>query len=214
MSGLIVILVVFNIVLFLYLLSLIIKKESEDGDNAILLNFSNYGTHGRALGIVKDQIIGAGNRVKITMTPKDIDLNKLIREKKKLEDIDIMQESHKLVNLPKGTLSRDKNIVISLPKSPEDMSDGLKKTQLGVALQFLTLEQDFIKKRIDILSDKVKNRDALLKEIGDAEMSVEYVTKIKEFHKDVLGLMLDAKEAKKGSQDSTNSLKLNIPQST
>lgn len=182
-----------NVGLIGWLLYLVFNKKDEiKGD--ILINFDSKRTHGRFLGFIKKLEYGARGRREILFEPRDVDPNNI---KDKIEDESIITLNHLHTVFPKHTLSDDCAINVILPHRPEHLSDFVKKTQLGVALKFVMETEDFVSKNEEILKSKIKNRDDLLKEIGDGEYSKEYIAKMKNYTMDLLEMVLKAKGEKK-----------------
>lgn len=181
-------------VVFVWLLTLLFHEHDKER-RPIIINFDSKNAHGRFLGTRKDVVWGAGGRGELTYEPKDVDLQKLKKQKAELKDEKVIIAPHKFIALPEGTLSRDCAVIINLPSNPEQLDESLKHTPLGLALSFLTVQQDFVKKRVELLQDKIKNRDELLDEVGDAEMSEELIARIKGFNKDLAEMVLDMKES-------------------
>src|SRR5258708_25430869 len=168
---------VVNVGLVIWLIFEMVRKQELHDDDSRIINFASHDAHGRFMGVPTEIVKGAGSRYRISYRPEDADAKKLLEKKQKLLPETIIVDSNKLISLPKGTVSKDKNILIALADNPEEMDEAVKRSPLGVALSFLGLQQDFVKKQLEIHQDKIKNRDDLLKEVGDAEMSTELITK-------------------------------------
>lgn len=162
-----------------------------------IINFDTKHTNGRFLGNYKDLEWGAGGRGKLTFTPTDVDFEKLDLKKIKLKDEEILFNPGRLVSIPRGPLSKDFDILFKLPEEVGDIPEALADTPVGLALKWLVVNQQFVEKRIDILKDAVNNRDELLKEVGDAEMTAEFVSRQKAYVKDLAEMMLDTKQQSK-----------------
>lgn len=186
-----------------WLYNIMSAKPEENADDPLFLNFNPRKSHGRFIGVMRDMTTGAGGRHTVTVEPRDVDLEKLKKEKKPLLPETFIVDTHKLDTFTKGTLSKDRHVTIGYPDTIDDMSEPLKNSLIGIGLQFALLEKDFVKKRVEILQGKVKNRDDLLKEIGDAEMTEEFIQRLKAIHMEAVEFMLKAKETKKPETFST-----------
>ena len=183
-------------------LSIIIFEDfnKNKSDNPFLLNFDTSTAKGNFFGMVKKREIGAGMRSKITFEPKDVDLEALKEKGEKLQDREIIVGRNQLIVAPKGTLSQDTNVMISLPNRVEDIDSFIKETPLGPALALLCETQNFVAKKEEILKEKIKNRDDLLKEVGDGEMTEELMHKFKGFMMDIIEMQMKSKESNKPAQ--------------
>lgn len=178
-------------------LLILLFQEHDRERKPIVINFNAKNANGRFIGTLRDMEWGAGGRGLVSYDPKDVDLEKLKKKKQKLTAEEIIIAPHKFISLPEGALSSDRAVIINLPDNPEQMDETLKHTPLGLAISFLTIQQDFVKKRIEVLQEKIKNRDDLLDEVGDAEMSEELISRVKGFNKDLAEMVLEMKETKR-----------------
>lgn len=205
LSILVTIIFIACVAMGIYMFYLIFYKI-ELKNKSKIINFDVKHSNGRFIGNYKDLLWGAGGRGKLTFSPSDVDFDKLKSKKLKLKDEEILFNPGRLVAVPKGLLSKDFDIYFKLFEDEKDIPEALADTPMGLALKWLVTNQKFVEKRIEILRGAVNNRDELLKEIGDAEMTSEYLARSKAYFKDLTEMMLDAKQqTKKG--DSTDLLR-------
>jgi hypothetical protein len=141
------------------------------------------------------------------MAPYDIDLSK----KEKIEDVNIIVDSGKLVSLPKGHPSKDKNFLIALPPKAEELSPIIKDTLVGKGIMFMTELDNLAKNQTDILREGIERRDALSKEYGTGEMSVKFLQFTQALVQDYMESVLIKSEKGKSSFPINPNVNQNMP---
>jgi hypothetical protein len=191
----------------LWLVIVVLHKKEAYRDNPILLNFTSSLNGGRFLGSVISSQIVKNKRHFLTMAPYDIDLSK----KEKIEDVNIIVDSGKLVSLPKGHPSKDKNFLIALPPKAEELSPIIKDTLVGKGIMFMTELDNLAKNQTDILREGIERRDALSKEYGTGEMSVKFLQFTQALVQDYMESVLIKSEKGKSSFPINPNVNQNMP---
>lgn len=190
MAALAFLLLVAGIVFFLVIY---FGYKSKVKDDSLLINFMSYASNKRFIGtIIEDKESKDGRHI-ITYDPKDIDLDrtKLVEQQK------IIVDKNKLINIPKSTLSRDKNIAIVLPPNASDFPDSVKETEIGKAFMWATELRNLINTETDMLREGHIRKDELLRRIGTGEISREFMKFQEELVKDALEVAINTKEKPK-----------------
>ena len=152
---------------FLWLMIVIFGKKQEKEDSTILLNFNSALDNGHFLGEVKQiNHMCKGNRCEITYEVRDID----VRNPQNITQVGYI-DNWKLISCPKGFPSKNRNFVIALPLNAEDLPGSFKDTLLGKGIMYMTELDNLAKFCETILRKGIKDREALLKDIGTGEIS-------------------------------------------
>lgn len=193
MSGLEYFFIIFLIALVLGLLIFFIilrfKLQGDEGNNDIVWNFASNKTNKRSTGTVKDIVSGRGRRSLVIYTVRDSNDDKV-------EDVPILVD--KILDLPKGTLSKDRGIKILLPRNPEDLDPSVRDTPLG------TLLNDWIEKKnttnnvIDTLRESRERQDTLNLIQGGGELSKDEINRKNELMQELSRLIVKGAEKKPG----------------
>ena len=206
MSLLVSIGIVICIIIGMVILAIIVyvkfREEEEEKDNPLGINFLANHSNGRAIGIEKEIIIGKGNRKIITLSPRDINRENI--KKLDIEDVKVIVDKNKLISIPKGLWSKDKNINIYLPSKLSDFSTALKQTEFGKMLMFWTAIKNADNAEIDALQEGMKRQAAHIESIGAGELSVAKMQQIEEIYSDLLSAAKESKKDKSSSYTSPN----------
>jgi hypothetical protein len=168
------------------------REEPKDKDNPYCINFLSGQTEGRAIGVEKTTIVGKNGRRIVKFSPKDIYNDNLIE----IPDVEAVVDQNKIISLPKGTLSKDKNINIFLPATPDRFPDPLKQHEFGKMLMFWTSLKSADNALIDSLKEGMLRQTEHLKSLGGGEVSVEKMTQIHELFEDTLNAVKESKKDK------------------
>ncbi|MFW5793888.1 MAG: hypothetical protein ACOCV1_00160 [Bacillota bacterium] len=184
-------------------LLIIYNKEEKIGKNEpLVLNLIASEEDGRAMITEKEVQNGCGKRFVVNAEANDIDQN----SKNINRELKIVVPENKVISLPQGLLSKDRNIKIYLPIRAENMPESIKNTDFGKSLMFLTELKDYKSSVEKILREGSKRKDNLLQEIGDGELSSEFLNSIKGLViKDIKELIRD----KKGNSSNITDLNSN-----
>jgi len=180
-------------VLLTWLAIVYFNKEKEIIDNPLMLNFCSSLDSGRFLGEVKKIETAKGGRHYITLAPKDIDT----RITKELDDVNVIIDKDKLISLPKGGVSKEKNIMVGLPPKAELLTPALKDTLIGKAIMWATEMDNYAKTQVEILREGINRRDDLHKEIGTGEASNKFLEFTKDLTLDWMENMINKNEKNK-----------------
>lgn len=178
-------------VLTLWLLIAFFQEKKKLQDNPLILNFLSSLDNGYFLGTQISMEDGKNGRHIIKYDPKDIDV--LSDDKSQLEPADVIVEKNKLFSLPKGSVSRKRNVLVALPKHADDFPEALKNSLIGKGLMWATEAQNAINAEINSLKEGHDRKDNILKQLGNGEASQAFITFQQELFKDALKMTLEAK---------------------
>lgn len=168
-------------------------KEEEFFDEPIGLNFMADHCDGRFIGVEKKSELGKDGRKIITLEPRDVNPYQM----EKAKNVPVVVDRNKLISLPKGVVSRDKNINIYLPPSLADFPPALKETLFGKIMMFLTAITDASNAEIAAFQEGMKRQSQHVKTMATGEVSLERMNQIEEIYDD---LLTAAKDTKKGDK--------------
>lgn len=166
------------------------KDEDEYLDNAYGINFLTNNTQGGAIGVEKYVKYGKDGRRIIKFSPRDV----LIRDLKLIPDIDVIVEKNKTIPIPKGLWSRDKNINIYLPATPDDFPEPLKQTEIGKMFMLWTALKNSDNGEIEAFKEGMKRQKAHIISMGAGEVSIEKITQLDEYFQEALDAIKDTKK--------------------
>lgn len=177
--------------------AIILKQQSKEDyeDNPFILNFATKFAPGRAFGVQKSITVGRNGRLGVTYSPRDVHPDNFGMAK----DQTVIVDRNKIISLAKGTWSNEKNINILLPPKAEDFPDHIKNTFFGKALGITTEIINAANSEAAMKQEGIDRRDALLKEIGDGELSREQLTTVNELVKDIAKMTTDIRNKDKSS---------------
>lgn len=182
--------------LAVYLILLIFRDEEDRLEDNVIINFMpQYSSpvKGHAIGMeVNSKKIG--KRYLIEYAPRDIN-KKLLRDKVKIENVKIVVDSNKIIVLPEGTLSGYRNVKILLPPNSEDFPDSFKHTLFGQVMMELTEKISDANVEAKIIRTGSTRKTKLLEELGDGEISEEFLERQKEINKELDKQKLDSKSS-------------------
>jgi hypothetical protein len=179
----------------LWLFIIVFREKEDDLDSTILLNFLSNKTNGRFLGKELNVIDADSGRKVITFEPKDL-LLRGRHKNDKIETEEVIVGKSKYITLPRGTLSRDRNISIALPITPDDLPENIKETELGIALMMMTEMKNLADTEKAIIREGSTRKDAMLKKIGDGEISRDMMSYFEEMIKDYLKAQINPRDNK------------------
>ena len=191
MLGLVSVLVIMEVV---YLLTLLFKERSESPDSPMIVNFMSHRSNGRAIG-VQTNSRQVANRHIIEFAPRDVDMLKL--DKKVIDNEKIIVNDYMQVSLPKGILSKDKNVKFLLPINAEDLPFNLKQHPFGAALMQYIKMQTLSSTESDVLQEIIKRQKHIMKEHGGGEVSEHHIEMLDSLMSDFLKMTTKQKEQNK-----------------
>lgn len=186
---LIISIIAFVVLLIIFILTLFNEKEKKY-DSVIALNFLSNKANGRFIGEVENVIEGKGGRWVNTLRPWDTNVN----SREPVENEIVIVNKLKRIPVGKGVLSKDRNVEFWLPNKEEDLSEGMRDNVMGIALVWASMLQnkkDIVEK---IMREGTDRRDALLKKIGDGEISEDFIKQTEGLVKDYLERIVNPKE--------------------
>lgn len=184
--------------LIVWLLSIVFREKKEAKDSPIDLNFLSHFDTGCFIGTEISSVGAKDNYHFIKMLPKDIDIDKL-NKNEVIKPVSIIVENNKICSFPKGTLSKDKNINFLLPKKSSDFHETVKDSIIGKGLMLAVELQNSSNAEINSLIEGHIRKDEILKRIGNAEISKEFLTFQSELYQDMLRTALEAKTKDRSS---------------
>lgn len=184
-------------IILLVLVSLVIiqkiKSRDEPEDSTFLLSFMPQYSGGFCLGKIIDTIDG-DQRKGFIFAPRDINIHKRIINKKnnmensEIEEQTVFFERSKLIDLPKGFLSKDVSIIMGLPPTASDFSTPLKKHWFGKILMELTEKINDETDEVGIMQNKSKRQIKMLESLGGLEIPELTIENLKNSFRDILSM--------------------------
>lgn len=153
-----IVLVILALASVIYYVSLF-KKEDKIEERAKITNSMPKYTNGYKEGVLI-RIIEQGDWSAVEFLPRDINYEKLKKEKKKIKPEVIFVPSNNLEWVQKGGWSKEVSDLIINPISEEDIPSGLKNTSIGDGFRIKAIsgERERVEKRIDkIVIDSIEN---------------------------------------------------------
>jgi len=173
----------------IYYLIIYFKEKPLKIDGPILINFGSNKCNKRFVGIETEVKSASNGRIIIKYSPRDT---------KELVEIDeeyICPNSHRVV-IPKGGLSKEKDISFAFPVRIEDFDENFKNTDIGKAFMWLSELKNIENTTVTLLRKGHLDKDALLSEIGTGELSKQYLAFTNECVKDVISNAIKKDERK------------------
>lgn len=197
--------IVFISILVLIVLGLIVvlaiyltKEEDEKEDKPHFMSFIRQG-NGKAYGKVLSIEKAIDGRSVVNMRQQDLSI-KSLKKLKKIESLPIIVDKGKLICLPKGTLSNEKDIYFGLPKNAEDFPENFGKTLFGKWLKFLTELKNVDNTTLEAYKECKERQAELIKKVGMGEATRE---SIQQFEGLVLDTIKNAIEVQKVKTSSS-----------
>jgi len=178
--------------LVLWLVIEIYRTKKQLVDTPLALNFVAHLSDGRFIGNEEKVSKGRNGRYVISLDPKDID----IRNEKEVKPVTVIVDNNKLISVPRGSLSRERNVNFYLPPNANDIPDALKDTLIGRAMMWATELKNYEKTVIEILREGGERKDLMLKKIGDGEISKEFISFQEGLVSDYLQKVVSPKDVK------------------
>lgn len=184
--GLLLLVVMF-VGLVLYIKS---HTDSDFFDDTIVINLDSSDSNKRCVGYLKSNFNARNNRKIITALPRDCDPDMGVVD----DEIVTVANFDRVITIPRGVLSKDKNIMFIMPERSEDMPEDLRNTNLGIALSiYCDLAMG---KKVDIdAARELINRQALLKLENVGELSVDKIHSLNELSNDLAKIKDPPKQA-------------------
>ncbi len=168
------------------------QKDDEEEDRPFCINFLSDFCDGVAYGVEQSVKTGKNGR-KITMvSQRDI----LAKNIDKIKEVPVITEKNKIVSLPRGAWSSEKNINIHLPPSASDFPDAIKETEIGKALMLLTEIKNAVNSELATIKEGSRRKSEILNKLGDGELSREHLITIQELQKDLIKMAADVRKDK------------------
>ncbi|MAG47914.1 hypothetical protein CL617_04875 [archaeon] len=176
------------------------RTEHEPMDYTLVDNFMSQYTKGHSQGILLEVIKGK-KRDGIVFMPKDVDYMRKIKNKEKLEikPQTIYVSKNKIILLPRGTWSSERNRMIVLPPYPENFPRDFTQTPFGKHLAKLTEDLNAEDTVIEVQRKRIDVENELLHKTEGGDRMKEHLITDKELTKDFYKKFTDAKEDKKGT---------------
>lgn len=173
------------IALFIWIIILIFREKPRIENDPIVINFLSHYSNGRAIGFEDNVIKAKNNRFISEFYPGDLDVKKI----NKAEKEKVIIGKDKIIPLPKGTLSKDRDIKIYLPPTAEDFPTGLKEHPFGKILMGYTELVNAVNSEIATIREGSKRKDEILQRLGDGELGKEYLDTFEGTMKDIIRML-------------------------
>ncbi len=190
-------------VLIIWLLTIVFASKSEASDSTLTLNFLSHFDNGFFIGAETSSVGAKDNYHYIKFLPKDVNVK---NNATKIKEVDVIVEKNKYLSFPKGTLSKERNISMLLPKTASDFHEAVKDSVIGKGLMLGVELQNAANIEIESLLQGHLRKDDILKRIGHAEISKEFLSFQTELYHDALKFAFDVKNRDKTSVSSPLSI--------
>jgi len=191
MTELLIILLIFLILvgvgvagMFIYLL--FFKYKEEITNDPIAINLNSDKSNKRSMGIVKNISKGRKGRFLVTFSPKDVDV-----EKDNESECKVIVD--KIIELPKGTLSKDRDIKILLPRYSEELVDELKEDWFGRSLIEYIEKKNDNNNIIESLREGLERKGVIRVLHGAGELSKEEIRRLRELRDEIDNMLIKDK---------------------
>ncbi len=151
-----------------------LSKKEEKQNLPILFNLDSRHSNGRALSVIIKEEIGVNGRKKITINPRDVDVDKQIEE----EENSII--SNNIIEFPRGSLSNDREIKINLPINSEDLTEGIQNSVLGKTLSKFIEKKDEEHNTISAIREARNRQNVINLALGGGELSNAQIARLNE----------------------------------
>jgi len=171
------------------------KDEEEERDNPYGINFMTQHTQGGAIGVEKYVKYGKDGRRIVKFSPRDV----YVKDVTQIPEMDIIVDKNKTISIPKGFWSKDKNINIYLPPTPDKFPEPLKRTEFGKMLMFWTALKDADNAEIEAFKTGMSRQSEHIKKMGAGEISIERITQLDEMFQEALDAIKDTRKKDEGA---------------
>jgi len=157
----------------------VMNYEELLGDNPnIVLNFMPDECEGHAIlweSYSTANELGLSSKSSNVCFPRDI---QVMRDGLKMKGTDRMKKNYRLlvdancrVVLPKGTLSKWRNIVLYLPKRPEELPQEFRNTPIGFGVEYFLRQNEILQPLIEMYRESAENKDSIMRTLNTGELS-------------------------------------------
>ncbi len=166
-----------------------IKLQTEESENELIINFVSNRCNKRAIGVLKDIIVGRKRRTLITYIPKDVNI-----DSESEKEVKVIVD--KFIDVPRGDISKDRGLKILLPKNPEDLPESIIQTDFGKKLG-KDIENKNVENNIIATLRESRNRQDVLQLLqGGGELSKSEIKKLGELFDELTSLIVKSTEKK------------------
>ena len=165
------------------------RLQTEESENDIIINLDSNRANKRAIGIIKDVVVGRKGRTLFTYIPKDVNADSESEgEVKAIVD--------KFIDVSRGELSKDRGIKILLPKNSEDLPNSIKQTDWGKGLSKNIEGKNVENNIIEALRESRSRQDTLQLLQGGGELSKSEIKRRNELVEELSALLVKSAEKK------------------
>ena len=183
-SLMIILILVSVVVIAILFLLFYFKSGSLPADNPIVYNFMTKYVP-CAVGLQVKKFSGPDRDAMILRKYDKSYLNMFkMKLKDKPEEYLVFFDESQVNIYPKGTLSPDRDILLLLPPSPEDLSEGVRESSIGKALSVVIEQKDYDKKLSELIREYSNRKDNILKKWSGGEITSDLLTHLDKFFTD------------------------------
>ncbi len=211
-AGIMIALTVISVFVFGILYTLFtLKQERYPGDNPIVYNFMTKYIP-TAVGIQMKRFSGP-DREAILIRKYDRNYMELYKKKMKdkSEDYLVFFNENQLTTFPKGSLSPDRDIVILLPPSPEDLTEEFKSKKIGSAISQIIEGKNYDRKLNELIREYSDRKDAILKNWSGGEMTSDLLSHMNLLFNDYTKAIIKTNKEKPPYGENMNYRRFNQP---
>jgi len=134
--------------------------------------------------------LGLSSKSSNVCFPRDI---QVMRDGLKMKGTDRMKKNYRLlveancrVVLPKGTLSKWRNLVLYLPKRPEELPQEFRNTPIGFGVEYYLRQNEILQPLIEMYRESAETKDSIMRTLNTGELSRQLMDTFGQVHKSVI----------------------------
>lgn len=199
MGALLILSIVLGIIILaavVYFAYLYLWDKQDPQDYTLLRHYMPQYSNGYVEGIITD-ILYHKDRTGFVFYPTDVDQYKyhIKNINKKIEPETIWIKNVHIFSFPKGTLSKDRNIIEALAPSSQEYTNTFKQTPLGKSYMEMTEKLNNLELESEVLREASSRRARLLKDwAGGEALSPEMLSKLQKWNEDFVKTVTSGKQ--------------------
>ncbi len=197
---------VFTVIcLFVWLITIIYKSNPKPQDLTMITNFLPQYTDGFSEGILLS--VDLGDKVNgYTFMPTDVDFYSRqskgkFKTNKNLDKVvpkTIYIRKDKVIAFPRTTFSGERNKIWLLPPNPEDLSEEIKKSEIGKLLMAMIDDINNKETEISIIREGADRTRNIFSRQGDGEISSAELDRLDSLHEKIVKNAMRVDDKKSG----------------
>lgn len=178
-----------------WIIYLVLGSQKTPKDNPDCITLMPDKTDGFFHGTQLKVIDETPDRTLLEFQPRDFDIDDLEDAKPQR----LVVEKNKIYHLPKGILSKRKNIVIYGPRDAEDLPKALRETPIGKIIMLAITAESLNQDERKILRTVIETQKKGLEDLNMGEISEERIKKLMGYFDDAIGSLAKAKDVSKST---------------